>query len=435
METNSLLKRVDEMVKDLTSTNSNNQKLIIIKVYSDIKEFIELVCNPNKKFHITSGHILKFRLKYNIRVKPEPIHLMTMLNELTDEILTGHEALRTVINFIYQNYEYEELILKIIDKKLGIRMGVAQINKAFPNLIATFNVALAEDLDKCPDAFNIGSWVISRKLDGIRIITILNPENKTIKCYSRLGNRLTSTQKIETVLEKCLLPLINEPMVLDGEGCIVEDGLENFTEAVSQYKKKNIPVSNPVYYVFDMLTLNEFNSQTSERKYNQRYSQLKQLIISNDIIQILRQIKYTEENFAKLQKHVESNGWEGLIVRKNTIYKGKRSKDILKVKKFKTGEFEVYDMEVGLYPILNKNTGLEEKKEVMTAVCIFYKGNTVKVGSGFSIKEREYYYKYPDKIIGQQISVQYFEEISNKNNDLSLRFPTFKALYGKSRDI
>ena len=30
----------------------------------------------------------------------------------------------------------------------------------------------------------------------------------------------------------------------------------------------------------------------------------------------------------------ESEGWEGLIARKDTIYKGKRSNDILKIKMF-----------------------------------------------------------------------------------------------------
>ena len=39
----------------------------------------------------------------------------------------------------------------------------------------------------------------------------------------------------------------------------------------------------------------------------------------------------------------------------------------------------------------------------------------------------------PDEIMGKQITVQYFEETTNKNGTHSLRFPVIKAVYENVR--
>jgi DNA ligase-1 len=66
---------------------------------------------------------------------------------------------------------------------------------------------------------------------------------------------------------------------------------------------------------------------------------------------------------------------------------------------------------------------------------IRHRGHTVRVGSGFSIEQRQEFYKNPKKILGKQITVQYFEETENEKGGISLRFPTFKILHGEARDI
>ena len=73
---------------------------------------------------------------------------------------------------------------------------------------------------------------------------------------------------------------------------------------------------------------------------------------------------------------------------------------------------------------------------VMRNVFITHKGTVVSVGSGFSLAERREYYKYPERIIGKEITVQYFEETTNQNGTVSLRFPTVKHIFknGKRKD-
>jgi DNA ligase-1 len=66
---------------------------------------------------------------------------------------------------------------------------------------------------------------------------------------------------------------------------------------------------------------------------------------------------------------------------------------------------------------------------------INHNDNIVRVGSGFTIDQRQEFYKNPKKILGKTITVQYFEETKNQDGGISLRFPTFKILHGSSREI
>jgi DNA ligase-1 len=72
---------------------------------------------------------------------------------------------------------------------------------------------------------------------------------------------------------------------------------------------------------------------------------------------------------------------------------------------------------------------------VLSCVYIKHKDNLVRVGSGFSIEQRQDFYRNPDAILGKIITVQYFEETKNQDGGISLRFPTFKILHGEVRTV
>jgi DNA ligase-1 len=206
---------------------------------------------------------------------------------------------------------------------------------------------------------------------------------------------------------------------------------------MKEIKKKDHTIQNPMYIVFDMLEPDEFDSKTSKRVYGERYKALKLWMTQNHphfkTIRVLDQIGYNKETFDKMQETARKSNWEGLMLRKNCEYKGKRSRDILKVKEFYDYEYKVLDIEVGPFRI---NTPEGEKKiETMTAVVIEHKGYKVSVGSGFTLDERYEFYKNPKKIIGKTITVTYFEETDNDKEGISLRFPTFKCLHGERRSV
>ena len=79
--------------------------------------------------------------------------------------------------------------------------------------------------------------------------------------------------------------------------------------------------------------------------------------------------------------------------------------------------------------MIDKSTGLEKTIETLTNVIIEHKGNTVSVGSGFSLEERSRYYENPNLIIGKEITVQYFEKSKDKDGKESLRFPVVKYVF------
>ena len=100
-------------------------------------------------------------------------------------------------------------------------------------------------------------------------------------------------------------------------------------------------------------------------------------------------------------------------------YECKRHKGILKVKKMQIVDLLVVD-------IVEGRRDMEGK---LGAVIVEYKGNTVNVGSGFKLHEREEFWEDPSLIKGRIIEVQYFEETKNKyDNKLSLQFPVFKGV-------
>ena len=127
--------------------------------------------------------------------------------------------------------------------------------------------------------------------------------------------------------------------------------------------------------------------------------------------------------------------WEGLILRLDTLYKGKRSNDILKVKNFHTNEYVVQGYDIGSMRIISEKTGLEKTVDILKSVHIIHKGSIVNVGSGFNLEERELFFKQPELIVGKTISVKYFEESTDQFGKPSLRFPVFTALHGNERNL
>jgi DNA ligase-1 len=61
------------------------------------------------------------------------------------------------------------------------------------------------------------------------------------------------------------------------------------------------------------------------------------------------------------------------------------------------------------------------------AILVRYKdGNIVKVGSGFTDWLREEIWKNQRKYLDDICEIQYFEETTNQDGGISLRFPIFK---------
>jgi len=319
------------------------------------------------------------------------------------------------------------LMLGVIDRDLKCGINVKTINAAIPGLITEFNVALGVSYIEPPADLYDGNWFVSRKLDGIRCVAI--KENGKVRCVSRQGIRFTTTAILEEELSD--LP---DNCVLDGELCIVdENGNEDFKAITKEYRRKNHTLQNFRYCVFDCLSLDGFEGRGDNVPFMERDEDVLGIVEyltedcgSTHLKAVEQEILNNEAQFKEWQARVQKEGWEGLILRKNTAYKGKRSKDILKVKEFHDEELEILSVEVG--PFTVREGGTEHQIDTVTAITVAYKGGEVGVGSGFSLADRDDILKNTEKYIGKQATIRYFEECEDESGKKSLRFPVFKGL-------
>ena len=423
------LKRIQDFVTRLKSTNATNNKIDIIKEYKedhDIKEVLKYTYSPFKQYHVTSKNCKKNSdlTKYGYT------NLFCLLRDLNSRLLTGHEAISYVNGYVEANKKYEDLIYCVVDKNLKTRTGADLINKAIPKCVPTFKVALANSYDKQKGKVNFDTqtWFASHKLDGVRCLAIVD-DNGVCNFFSRQGKTFDTLDTLKNEIEGLNLRNI----VFDGEVCVVdENGAEDFQGIMKEIKRKDHTIENPKYKIFDYLMLEEFDTQVSKRslsdrlgKFNMVYNTFNEQL---NCIDLLEQWKVeSEEHFQELAELATKNNWEGLILRKDCEYKGKRSNDLLKVKKFFDEEYVVKSIETSTHRIIVN--GLEVEEEMLSNVVIEHKGCDVGVGSGFDQSERRKYFKNPELIIGKTITVQYFEETLNQDGCHSLRFPVVKHVY------
>ena len=158
----------------------------------------------------------------------------------------------------------------------------------------------------------------------------------------------------------------------------------------------------------------------------------KQININTNTLRYAQQYQITDDDHLETWiKLASDNKWEGVMLRKNILYEGKRTKNLLKVKKFHDAEYEVIDFEIDDHEVVRD--GKSVTLQLLAQVYIKHKGHKVKVGSGFTQEQRLQY--MDGSIVGKTICIQYFEETHNDKGGISLRFPTLKHIYDGKRDM
>ena len=418
---------ISDFVEASNATNSNSDKLEVLKTYTQYESVckaLNYTYDTYKQYGVTSANCKK---NSDLMGHPNTYgSIFTLLDDLNNRVATGHTAIANVNRFVHENSIYADLIWNMIDRNLKTRSTASMINKVKPGLIPTFDVALAKAFDEKTQKkvdWN-DCWFVSRKLDGVRCLTVID-ENGEPKFFSRQGKEFLTLDNLKTDIKA--LGLKNT--VLDGEVCIVDgNGDEDFTGIIKEIKRKDHTIESPYYWMFDMLTMEEFSSKKSKTVFAERIANLQRISkMPSYFIGVLDQWIGSDKVFSEMMAESKAGGWEGLMLRKNETYKGKRSTDILKVKQMFDEEYIVVDLENDVHRVIVD--GAEVEEEMLKNVIIEHKGNRVHVGSGFSHEQRRHYFANPNEILGKQITVQYFEESQSKSGEFSLRFPVIKAVY------
>ena len=217
--------------------------------------------------------------------------------------------------------------------------------------------------------------------------------------------------------------------VADGELTLKDKGdlsdNEAFRVATGVLNSDSVNKTVICYTIFDMIPIRDFDSSTPQTTYRYRreiLNQFAQRIGDTDGAVKVLPVLYHGTDQSKIDELLEQmvrEDKEGLMINTDVPYRRTRHKGILKVKRF-------YTMDL---PIIRCEGGTGRLKGTLGVFVLEYKGNEVKVGSGFTDEQREKFWKNRNDLIGTLCEVKYKEISRDKGTGLeSLQFPVFVGL-------
>lgn len=319
---------------------------------------------------------------------------------------------------------YRRILIK------DLRCGVSEktINKVVKNAVPLFECMLAHDGANHESKVS-GKKLLEPKLDGVRVLTIVDCEARTVVQYSRNGKELVNFPHITEGL-LAHIDDFDRSFVLDGE--IISTSFQALMKQV--HRKSDADASDAVLMLFDMLPLSEFKAGKSTLGQKRRSAFLKQFKAVFDKvgnIGIVPQIEVDldttvgQMQFIEFNKKAIADKYEGIMIKDlDAKYVCKRHVAWLKQKPFIEVSLEVINVEEG--------TGRNEGRLGALVCSGIDDGKTivVNVGSGFSDSDRAEFWADRDSVIGQIVEVRADAITQNQDGTYSLRFPRFLRFRG-----
>ena len=420
------LQHFNEFVKEITSSNSKKFKQEVLQKYKDdevIQKYLKIAFDPYTVYGIASKKLHK-EISV-ITVFYDTVDIFQLFDYLTENNTGSTSEIvecQLVLNYVAsQDPEAAALLEKLICKDLSIGVEAKSINAAMPDLIPTFNVQLANRYFDVKDTVEGKYFAITEKIDGGRIIAI--KEHGQVSFYTRAGQRYEGLVD----LEHEMLETYPDGTVIDGEITILNNkGVKSKDayKAAMKVCRKDGPKTGLKMICFDAMHINEWKTQKSEHDYIERRMLLDGLSSAHphtyfEVLPILYKGTDTSK-ITELLDEMVAQGSEGIMANLcDAKYEFKRTNALLKCKKFSDADLEIIGFEEGT----GRLTG------TLGAILVRYKkGNVVKVGSGFTDEMRAEIWADTSKYLGRICTVKYFEETTNKDNGISLRFPTFVSI-------
>jgi DNA ligase-1 len=331
------------------------------------------------------------------------------------------------------NYWYRRILIK------DLRCGVSEktVNKVLKGTtiepVPVFECMLAHDGANHEKKVT-GVKLLEPKLDGVRCITIVNYDARTVVQYTRNGKVLENFSHISDSLLG-IIDDLGRSYVLDGE--VVSNSFQELMKQV--HRKDDVQASDARLMLFDIIPLIEFQNGKSTLGQRRRTNLLKSFKSVFDRCGHIDIISQTEVNldemvgevqFKAFNKDAIDAGFEGIMIKDpNALYECKRSTSWLKQKPFIEVSLTVTGFEEG--------TGRNEGR-LGALICEGEddgKRILVNVGSGFSDDQRLDYWVDKETMVGQIVEVRADAATISQDstNVYSLRFPRFLRFRGFAR--
>lgn len=416
------------ILEQIQKETSINKKVEIIKEWHKLdkntcEKILKFLYDKNIKTNLGSKKIRKFKKNQEIRTMSNLTNdiLLDVIYYLSKESTGKDEDIRFARYYVEDTYygTSEEFMEEFLSKELSLGIDLKLVNKAIPNLIEVIEPMLATNYNNvCDKLDNNLEYHITIKLDGNRLL--IDTRETPYKAYSRNGLLVDGLDDFLSNLK------LTKGFIYDGEllpsNIEGKNSSEQYKEISSIMRTKGEKDKEKItYYIFDVMLNN--TTYVDRRKLflndlpNTKYQKVVPILYVGKI----------NKNVFDLLDEVVSDGNEGLManVSNGKYESGIRSKNIVKFKKFHDVDIKCIDLE--------KGSG--KYKNTLGAIIVDYKGNRVKVGSGFTDEIRDELWNNKDLILNKIVKVKYFEESKDKNGIISLRFPVFIEIRNDKNDV
>jgi DNA ligase-1 len=417
------LQHFNEFVKEITSNGSKKFKQSVLQKYKDdeiIQKYLKINFDPYTRYGISVKKLYK-----EVRVGEClcPLTVFDLFDYLAEHN-TGRDydvaVCQIALEWLAQDdTECAQLLELLICKDLNLGVDAKSINSVIPDLIPTFNVQLAQKYFEKPERLEGKYFALTTKIDGGRIIAI--KENGQVSFYTRAGQLYEGLVDLEREMRENM----PDGTVLDGEITIFEDrgipSKEAYKRAMkitrSDGEKHGLKMK-----CFDAMHIDEWKAQKSTHDYIERRALLNHLVARKALVffEVLPEL-YRGSDTSKVLEFLDeaiANQEEGVMINIcDAPYDFGRTWSLMKVKKMNTLDLQIVGFEEGSGRLAG----------TLGAILVRYRdGNVVKVGSGFPDVLRTQIWAAQEKYLYSICEIQYFEETTNADGGISLRFPVFK---------
>jgi DNA ligase 1 len=360
-----------------------------------------------------------------------------LLNALATRELSGHAA-RDAITKQMETFAADDwnfLARRVLIKDLRCGTSEKTFNKILKGTnyeIDVFACQLAKDSEDHPHLMK-GKKQLEVKLDGVRVLAIVQNRGATIELFSRNGQLLENFPRIIEEIRSVIVPRIgaecspafSAEYVLDGEMMS-----SSFQSLMKEAKTKNrkAKTNDCIFNVFDLIPFAPFSNGSWSRPQSERSATLAK-IIPPGLSPIISTVPYitvdldTADGVEEMRQYMANaieRKFEGIMLKDcDAPYTCDRSSAWLKRKPTISVDLAVTEIIEG--------TG---KYEGMLGALAMIGSDQDRViatncGSGFSDDDRRYIFDHRAEFLGRVAEVIADGITQNQNGTFSLRFPRF----------
>jgi len=275
------MKKVTDILMELSGTNSKNEKEKILKLHAD---------NPvlQKTFSVAYSKELNFfvrNFKADLDISggtPISDSIDLLVENVAGRVYTGLEA-KAYISKLVNSCEEPDTLLKVINRDLECGVQASSANKVWKNLITEppyqSYTLFKEDLLR---KFNYEGAFSDEKMDGLYTDVMVWPEQVVLR--SRSGKELNFKAPVEVENKLKSFAKENSPFVAHGEGLVIDDNSPNgFMERAEGNGYLNqdpaeIDRDIVALVVWDMVSMDDYLSRKSTKEYKHRREEIKNLV-------------------------------------------------------------------------------------------------------------------------------------------------------------